>query len=90
MLIFGSYMEKDQRLFGEVVNITVLDTVVALMAGFIIIPACFAYGIEPNRPKPYIYHDPEYFRAGGRRACMGRIILPVLKLRCIYDTGCGI
>lgn len=46
MLIFGSYIGKDQRLFGEAVNITVLDTIVALMAGFIIIPACFAYGIE--------------------------------------------
>ena len=41
MLIFGSYMEKDQRLFGEAVNITVLDTIVALMAGFIIIPALY-------------------------------------------------
>ena len=55
MLIFGSYMEKDQRLFGEAVNITVLDTVVALMAGFIIIPACFAYGIEPGAGPSLIF-----------------------------------
>ena len=91
MLIFGSYMEKDQRLFGEAVNITVLDTVVALMAGFIIIPACFAYGIEPGAGPSLIFITiPNIFRAGGRRACMGRIILPVLKLCCIYDTGCRI
>ena len=55
MLIFGSYMEKDQRLFGEAVNITVLDTIVALMAGFIIIPACFAYGIEPGAGPSLIF-----------------------------------
>ena len=69
MLIFGSYMEKDQRLFGEAVNITVLDTVVALMAGFIIIPACFAYGIEPGAgPSLLFITIPNIFAqvAGGR------------------------
>ena len=69
LLIFGSYMEKDQRLFGEAVNITVLDTVVALMAGFIIIPACFAYGIEPGAGPSLIFITiPNIFAqvAGGR------------------------
>ena len=69
MLIFGSYMEKDQRLCGEAVNITVLDTVVALMAGFIIIPACFAYGIEPGAGPSLIFITiPNIFAqvAGGR------------------------
>ena len=69
ILIFGSYMEKDQRLFGEAVNITVLDTVVALMAGFIIIPACFAYGIEPGAGPSLIFITiPNIFAqvAGGR------------------------
>lgn len=48
MLIFGSYLDHSRSLTGEAVNITVLDTFVALTAGFIVIPACFAYGIEPN------------------------------------------
>ena len=48
MLIFGSYLDKSRSLTGEAVSITVLDTFVALTAGFIIIPACFAYGIEPG------------------------------------------
>jgi len=48
MLIFGSYMDSGRRLMGEAVSITALDTFVALVAGFIIIPACFAYGIEPG------------------------------------------
>ncbi len=34
-------MKKDRTIGGEAVNIVVLDTFVALMAGFIIIPACF-------------------------------------------------
>ena len=46
MLIFGSYIGKDRSLLGESMVITGLDTFVALTAGFIIIPACFAYGVE--------------------------------------------
>lgn len=46
MLIFGSYIGKERSLFGESIVITSLDTFVALTAGFIIIPACFAYGVE--------------------------------------------
>lgn len=48
MMIFGSYMGKDRSLTGEAINITILDTFVALMAGFIIIPACFAFNIQPD------------------------------------------
>lgn len=48
MEIFGSYMKKDRTLAGESINIMILDTFVALMAGMIIIPACFAFDIEPD------------------------------------------
>ena len=46
MAIFGSYINKEQSLLGESVNVAILDTVVAISSGLIIIPACFAYGIE--------------------------------------------
>ena len=48
MAIFGSYIKRDRSLLGESVIITALDTFVALMAGLIIFPACFAYGINPG------------------------------------------
>lgn len=48
MEIFGSYLKKERRLPGEAGGIIVLDTFVALMSGFIIIPACFAYGVQPD------------------------------------------
>lgn len=48
MLIFGSYLDRSRSLTGEAINITVLDTFVALIAGFIVIPACFAYSIQPD------------------------------------------
>ena len=48
MEIFGSYMDKERTLAGESISILVLDTFVALMAGLIIIPACFAFNVEPG------------------------------------------
>ena len=46
MAIFGSYIGKERSLMGESINVIALDTVVALLAGFIMFPACFTYGIE--------------------------------------------
>ena len=48
MAIFGSYINKDRALLGESVNIAVLDTCVAFMAGLVIFPACFTYNVQPG------------------------------------------
>jgi len=48
MAIFGSYIGKERSLLGESANVILLDTFVAIMAGFIIFPACFTYNIEVN------------------------------------------
>ena len=55
MAICGSYLDKSRSLTGEALSITILDTFVALMAGLIIIPACFAYGIEPDAGPSLIF-----------------------------------
>ena len=46
MAIFGSYIGKERTLMGESVNVIILDSVVAVMAGLIIFPACFTYNVE--------------------------------------------
>lgn len=46
MAIFGSYISRERSLTGESVNIMILDTSVALMAGLIIFPACSAFGVD--------------------------------------------
>lgn len=46
MAIFGSYLGKDRSLTGEAIYITILDTVVALVAGLIIFPACSSFGVD--------------------------------------------
>lgn len=48
MAIFGSYIDKKHTLLGEAVRIAGLDTFVAITAGLIIFPACFAYQVEPD------------------------------------------
>lgn len=49
MAIFGSYIGKERTLTGEAISVGVLDTCVALLAGLIIFPACFAFGVQPDR-----------------------------------------
>lgn len=46
MAIFGSYIGKERSLLGESVNIIVLDTFVAVVAGMIMFPACYTYNLE--------------------------------------------
>lgn len=47
MAVFGSYMDRDRRILGEAITITALDTFVAVVAGLIVIPACFATQVDP-------------------------------------------
>lgn len=67
--IFGSYIGKERSLTGEAVYVTLLDTFVALLAGLIIFPACFAYGVNPGQGPSLIFITlPNVFNSmsGGR------------------------
>lgn len=67
--IFGSYIDKSRSLTGEAVLVTLLDTFVALIAGLIIFPSCFAYGVDPGEGPSLIFITlPNVFNsmAGGR------------------------
>lgn len=55
MAIFGSYIGKDHALMGESVRVCVLDTFVALCAGLIIFPACFAYDVSVTQGPALIF-----------------------------------
>ena len=69
MEIFGSYMSKEHTLGGEAIRICALDTFVAICAGLIIFPACFAFGVQPDAGPQLIFVTlPNVFvnMAGGR------------------------
>lgn len=69
MAIFGSYIGREHRLLGEALNVTVLDTFVAFVAGLIIFPSAFAFGVTPDAGPSLIFVTlPNIFNAmpGGR------------------------
>ena len=48
MAIFGSYINRDRSLTGEAISVAGLSTLISLLAGLIIFPACFAFGVSPD------------------------------------------
>ena len=67
--IFGSYIGKERRLMGEALNVTILDTFVAFVAGLIIFPAAFAFNVQPDSGPNLIFITlPNVFNSmpGGR------------------------
>ena len=69
MAIFGSYIGKDRTLTGETISICLLDTLVAFLAGLIIFPSCFAFGVDPGQGPGLVFISlPNIFNqmVGGR------------------------
>lgn len=69
MAIFGSYINRDRSLTGEAMSIMLLDTLVAFLAGLIIFPACFAFGVNPGQGPGLVFVTlPNIFNSmqGGR------------------------
>lgn len=55
MAIFGSYTSRRYTLAGESVKIIGIDTLVALLSGLVIFPACFAFGTSPDSGPSLIF-----------------------------------
>ena len=55
MAIFGSYIDREHSLLKESVHVAALDTFVAIVAGMIVIPACFAYNVEVSAGPSLIF-----------------------------------
>ncbi len=69
MAIFGSYIDRGRALAGEALRVAALDTVVAICSGLIVIPACFAFGVEVGAGPGLLFVTlPNVFNgmAGGR------------------------
>ncbi len=69
MAIFGSYIGKDHSLTKESILIIILDTFVAILAGLIIFPVCFSFGVDVGAGPGLVFLSlPNIFNemAGGR------------------------
>ena len=47
-VVYGSYLKSDVDIVSSAKYVAFFDTLAALLAGLVIIPAVFAYGMEPN------------------------------------------
>ncbi len=55
IITYGSYLGKDTDLPQSAITIPLIDTGVALMAGLIVLPAVFAFGIDPTQGPGLIF-----------------------------------
>ena len=55
MLVYGSYLNEDFDIPSGALNTVTLDTAMALMAALIIMPAAFAYQIDPAAGPPLLF-----------------------------------
>ena len=67
MITYGSYMERGANLVRDAVTISILDTIVALLAGIAIFSIVFSSNLEPGAGPGLIFQTlPELFSTTGR------------------------
>lgn len=54
-VVYGSYLKKDEDIVSSAMYVSIFDTLAAMLAALVIIPAVFAYGIEPSAGPPLMF-----------------------------------
>lgn len=63
MIVYGTYLSKSENIPKASVRTAVFDTIAAMLAALAIMPAVFAFGIEPNAGPPLMFITlPNVFR----------------------------
>ena len=55
MIVYGSYLKKDEDILKSCKNTALFDTLAAMLAALAIMPAVFAFGIEPASGPPLMF-----------------------------------
>lgn len=64
MVVFGSYLKRSADIPTSALQTVTLDTAAALLAALIVMPAVFAFGLDPAAGPPLLFITlPEIFRA---------------------------
>lgn len=74
MLTYASYLHKEENLVANTAVICTLDTLIALVAGFTIVPAAFATGITPGMDSAFSFTS----LAGVFMAIPGGVVFGIL------------
>jgi NSS family neurotransmitter:Na+ symporter len=63
-VVYGSYLSDKDDIPSSALNVAIFDTMAAVLAALVIIPAVFAYGIEVNAGPPLLFITmPEVFKS---------------------------
>jgi len=46
MIVYGAYLSDEENVVGVALRTAIFDTIAAMVAALVIIPACFAYGLD--------------------------------------------
>ena len=77
MIVYGTYLSKSEDIPAASVRTAVFDTLAAMLAALAIMPAVFAFGIEPNAGPPLMFITlPNIFR----QMPMGRLFAALFFL----------
>jgi len=78
LITYGSYVNKNDRLASTALSVTLADTFVAILAGIVIFPAAFSFGIKPSAGMGLVFNTlPMIFdsMAGGYVICIVFFVL---------------
>lgn len=54
-IVYGSYLKKDVDIVDSAKNVAIFDTLAAILAALVVIPAVFAYNMDPTAGPPLMF-----------------------------------
>ena len=87
LITYGSYIRKDDNMVSSALSVTLADTLVAVLAGLVIFPAAFSFGVQPTAGMGLVFNTlPMIFNqmAGGYYFCI--IFFVLLAVAALTST----
>nr|HPI81529.1 sodium-dependent transporter [Cyclobacteriaceae bacterium] len=87
MITYGSYLPKSANIVSSGVWVGIMDAGVALLAGFMIFPAVFAFGKSPDQGQALVFHVlPEIFSSMPGGAIIGALFFLLLMVAALTSS----
>ena len=87
LITYGSYIKKDDNMATSALSVTLSDTLIAVLAGVVIFPAAFSFGVQPSAGMGLVFNTlPMIFNqmAGGYYFCI--IFFVLLAVAALTST----
>ena len=87
LITYGSYIKKDDNMATSALSVTLSDTLIAVLAGIVIFPAAFSFGVQPTAGMGLVFNTlPMIFNqmAGGYYFCI--IFFVLLAVAALTST----